>query len=288
MKILNRIITWHHDRGISYEVDPRHVEIISQQSLLRDAKLVTTPGTKDEGRTADDNEEPLDEEDATKYRALVARCNYLSPDRRDIAFSVKELVRRMSSPRKGDWTRLKRLGRYLVGKPRLQQWLAWQQAPKGINTYTDADWAGCRETRKSIIGGAITSGSHTIKSWSKIQALIALSSGESELYAALKASAEPLGTISMYMDYGIKMAGEIWGDAQAALGIIHRKGFGKTGHIQNGLLWIQQVSAEKRLKFGKVLGKLNPADLFTKYFDKETIEQHVRTLEYMFIDGRAS
>ena len=72
------------------------------------------------------------------------------------------------------------------------------------------------------------------------------------------------------------------------LGIIHRKGLGKTRHIQIGLLWIQQVSAEKRLTFGKVFGKLNPADLFTKYLDNSTIEQHVARLNYMFTEGRAS
>ena len=92
----------------------------------------------------------------------------------------------------------------------------------------------------------------------------------------------------MLDDYGVKVAGEIWGDAQVALGIIHRKGIGTTRHIQTGLLWVQQVSAEKRFKFGKVLGKLNLADLFAKYFDKDNIEQHVATLKYTFAGGRAS
>ena len=117
--------------------------------------------------------------------------------------------------------------------------------------------------------------------------MIALSSGESELYAVLKASAETLGIVSMLNDYGVRVRAEVWGDAQAALGIIHRKAFGKTRHIQIGLLWIQQVSAEKRLKFGKVLGKLNPAALFTKYLDHNTIEQHVARLNYTFFEGRA-
>ena len=36
-------------------------------------------------------------------------------------------------------------------------------------------------------------GRHALKGWSKTQTLIALSSGESELYAALKPSAEALG-----------------------------------------------------------------------------------------------
>ena len=175
--ILNRVVAWNKRKGIGYEADPRHVEIINQQLVFEHAKLVATLSTREEGRTTSDAEDPSDEEQDTKYRALVARCNHLSPDRPDIASAAKELARNMSSPRRGDWIRLKRLGRYLVGKPRFQQWFGYQSMPKRVNTYTDADWAGCRETRKSTTGGVIMIGSHSIKSWSKTQALIALSSG---------------------------------------------------------------------------------------------------------------
>ena len=116
---------------------------------------------------------------------------------------------------------------------------------------------------------------------------MALSTGESELYATLKASAETLGIISVMVDFGMVMAGEIWGDAQAALGIINRNGFGKTRHIQIVLLWIQQVSAQRRLSFGKVLGKENPADLFAKHFNSQTIGQHLQRLCCEFAGGRA-
>ena len=49
----------------------------------------------------------------TRYRALVARANYLVVERGDIAFYVKELARCMSSPSRQDWERLQRLARYL-------------------------------------------------------------------------------------------------------------------------------------------------------------------------------
>ena len=127
-----------------------------------------------------------------------------------------------------------------------------------------------------------------IKIWSKTQALVAFSPGESELYATLKASAEILGILSMLTDFGFSMAGEIWGDAQAALGIINRNGLGKTRHIQTGLLWIQQVTAQKRLSFGKVLGKDNPADLFTKHLDCNTMGQHLKKLKCELTEGRAN
>ena len=72
-------------------------------------------------------------------------------------------------------------------------------------------------------------------------------------YAALKASAEALGLVSLLQDLGYTVEGEVWGDASAALGIIHRKDLGKTRHIETGLLWIQQTVADQRLKYFKFL-----------------------------------
>ena len=238
-KVLNRIISWHGHRGLAYEADPRHAELVVQHRDLTEAKAVSTPGTREEGRTQEDRDEKLNDKDSTKYRAVIARCNYLSPDRPDISYAVKELARAMSAPTRGDMTRLKRLGRYLKGKPRLQQWFLWQPVQSIMITYSDADWAGCKQTRKSTTGGCIMIGAHSIKSWSRTQSLVALSSGESELYACLKAAAETLGTLSMAKDFHWNLRGEVWGDASAALGIINRKGLGKTRHIQTGLLWIQ-------------------------------------------------
>ena len=107
-------------------------------------------------------------------------------------------------------------------------------------------------------------GKHWLKGRAKTQTLVALSSGESELYATLRAASEGLGAQSISKDLGIDLRGEVWGDASAALGIIKRRGLGKTRHIDTGFLWMQQSAAENRLKFGKVLGRDNPAELYTK------------------------
>ena len=156
---------------------------------MDNAKVVSTPGTKEEGTTKEDYQTPLSEREATMYRAIVARCNYLVPDRPDMAYAVKGLARSMTAPCDGDMSKLKRLGRYIKGKPRVVQWFEWQPATDTATTYSDADWAGCKTIRKSTASGCLTIGKHTIKGWSKTQSLIALSSAESELYAALKAAA---------------------------------------------------------------------------------------------------
>ena len=94
VKVVNRIITWEGHNGIIYEADPRHVEIVVEQLNLKDARTASTPGTKEEGSTQSDNETPLEDREASLYRAIVARCNYLSPDRPDIVHTVKELARK--------------------------------------------------------------------------------------------------------------------------------------------------------------------------------------------------
>ena len=56
--------------------------------------------------------------EAIEYRAAAARLNYLALDRPEILFVSKECSRRMSAPRNGDWTALKRVVRYVLCKPR--------------------------------------------------------------------------------------------------------------------------------------------------------------------------
>ena len=60
----------------------------------------------------------LTPEEAFRVRAIVARGNYFAQDRTDVQYAVKELSRRMSTPKECDWVSAKRLGRYLIGRIR--------------------------------------------------------------------------------------------------------------------------------------------------------------------------
>ena len=163
LNIMNRVVTWDQSKGLSYEADPRHVEILLQQLKMTDAKPVTTPGTKDEGRNSEDHALKFDDKEAIEYRALVARCKHLAPDSPDIALAAQELARAMSQPTRRDQQRLKRFARYLKGKPRLVSQYHWQPTQTTVRIYSDADWAGCKDTRKSITGGCIKIGERCIK-----------------------------------------------------------------------------------------------------------------------------
>eukprot|EP00973_Karenia_brevis_P091432 12407404-Karenia_brevis.AAC.1 len=140
----------------------------------------------------------------------------------------------------------------------------WQDEAPEMSVLTDANWAGNKRSRKSTSGGVICIGCHLIKSWSKTQSLIALSSAESELYACIKATAEGLGIAAAMRDFGEEVSGRVYADASAALGIISRKGLGKVRHIDTSYLWIQEVSAKRKVAFEKIEGAKNQADMMTK------------------------
>ena len=191
-QVLNRVIRCTPD-GYELEADLRHAELIIEQLGMKDAKPVVTPGIDTEVECLAWTDEPegeeLDRAESTRYRAIAARCNYLQPDRPDIQYAAKEVCRLMSRPTARAMDMLRRIGRYLRGKPRLVWKYGWQSEVKTVDITTDANWAGCRRARKSTSGGTIMLGDHLIRTYSKTQATIAKSSGESELYALVRASA---------------------------------------------------------------------------------------------------
>ena len=123
---MSRIVRWN-SHGIDYESDPRHAEITISELGLKGSKPVATPGVKS---TSPELAEPLGPREASQFRSLVARANYLAQDRMDVQYSVKELTRRMSCPDSEDWVALKRLGRYLVAKPRVVLQYGNQHMPR--------------------------------------------------------------------------------------------------------------------------------------------------------------
>ena len=116
-------------------------------------------------------------------------------------------------------------------------------------------------------------GQHCIKHGSNLQSTIALSSGESEFYALVRASAIGLSIKALMQDWGAERALEIYSDSSAARGTASRRGLGKLRHVQTRYLWIQERVAENHLRICPIGTKNNLADLCTKL--RETHEEHV-------------
>ena len=282
IRILNRVITWSDD-GIEYEADQRHAELIIRHlGLKSDSKPVGSPSTK----TNLQNDELLNSNDATLFRALSARANYLTQDRSDIGFAVKELCRNMAKPKNSDWEKLKRLGRYLIDKTRVIVKFHYQSMPEEIQITVDTDHAGCLETRKSTSGGVAMFGSHCIKSWASTQQVIATSSGEAEYYGMVKGASNGFGISGMLRDSGVDIGVTIRTDSSAAKGIASRRGLGKVRHIELAQLWLQDQVARGRVRIEKIRGEDNFADSLTKHASPERILQTMRCASQQFARGR--
>ena len=172
---------------------------------------------------------------------------------------------------------MKRLLRYLKGVPRAVIHYGYQDKPKAIVTWADSDFAGCEKSRKSTSAGVVMIGTHLLKSWSTNQAVIALSSGEAEYYALVKAGSVSLGIEALAAEMGIKFKGpiEINSDASAAIGISNRIGSGKVRHIEVSQLWLQEKVNKKTIVINKVGTDDNLADALTKGVDAYSIQKHI-------------
>ena len=121
-------------------------------------------------------------------------------------------------------------------------------------------------------------GFHTVKTWATTQAVIALSSGEAELYALTKGAANSLGLVSLAADFGLDLNIRIHTDASAAIGMVHRQGVGKLRHVRVQYLWVQAKVQDGEMKVQKIDGKANPADLMTKNLPVRDIQKHLEAL----------
>ena len=95
----------------------------------------------------------------------------------------------------------------------------------------DSDWAGCKRTRKSTSGAVFMFGKHCLKTFSRTQDGIALSSGEAEFVAIVEAACTGLGIQAMLSDMGIKVKIRIMTDSSAAKSMVSRRGVGRVRHL---------------------------------------------------------
>ena len=266
-KFLGRTIEWRKG-GICYKGDENHTKVLLEEWLMDESKPVTTPGVPEEKNIEQDGAEnqKLDSNGTREYRRAAARLNYMALDRPDIGFAAKEASRAMSSPCEGDRIRLKRILRYLKGVPSVELWYGWQRRSEVLVAYCDSDWAGCKRTRKSTSGGVILNGQHCLHHWSSTQATIALSVGEAELNASIKASVEAIGMRDMSRDVGLVRRCEVRSDSSAAKGIAQRQGCGKLKHLSTKQLWIQTAVASRAVDFQKIPREQNPSDALTHHW----------------------
>jgi histone deacetylase 1/2 len=127
--------------------------------------------------------------DPSAYRSLAGALQYLTITRPEIAYTVQQICLHMHDPRECHNSLIKRALRYLRGSTNLGLWLS-ASSSLSLRAYTDADWAGCPDTRRSTSGFCVYLGDSLVSWSSKRQAIVSRSSAEAEYRGVANAVAE--------------------------------------------------------------------------------------------------
>ena len=120
------------------------------------------------------------------YRQMVGSLNYLTTTRPDISYSVSVLSQFMAKPHESHWNAAKAVLRYLKGT--LDYGIKYTDASDvELTGYSDSDWAGNLDDRRSTTGYAFSIGSGVVSWSSKKKPTVSLSSTE-EKYKSLCAT----------------------------------------------------------------------------------------------------
>ncbi|GJX25293.1 reverse transcriptase domain-containing protein [Tanacetum coccineum] len=137
-------------KGIFISQD-KYVNEILRKYNYTDVKSASTPTDLEKPLVQDGDAADVDEH---LYRSMIGSLMYLTASRPDIMFAVCACARFQVSPKTSHLLAVKRIFRYLKGKPSLGLWYS-KDSPLELVAYTDSDYAGATQDRKSTTGGSL-------------------------------------------------------------------------------------------------------------------------------------
>ena len=146
-----------------------------------------------------------------------------------------------------------------------------------------ADWAGDRQSRKSVSGSMILHGKHLIKTWTKQQRIEVASTAEAERYAGNRAATESMRVQAFAKDLGRTVRIRLHIDSSAALSLTSRTGLGKAKHIEIQHLWLQETVRSRKLSVEKIPTETIFLDLGTKHLTIERPEMLMRLVNCFYV-----
>jgi hypothetical protein len=127
--------------------------------------------------------------DPSEYQSLAGALQYLTITHPDLAYGVHQACLYMHDPREPHFSLIKRLLRYVKGTLDFGLHLSASSA-SSLTAYSNTDWAGCPDTRRSTSGFCVYLGDNLVSWSSKRQTTVSRSNVEAEYRDVAHAVAE--------------------------------------------------------------------------------------------------
>jgi hypothetical protein len=172
--------------------------------------------------------------ESTKYHSVMGALQYLTLTQPDLSFVINKVCQYLHSPTNDHWTAVKRILRYLKHTLGIGLHIRKSRSIL-VSAFSDADWVGCSDDRKSIRGFAMFFGSDVI-SWSaKKQPTVSRSSTEAEYKAMANATDAIMWIQTLLKELCISSpkSARLWCDNMGAMYLSLNPVFhGRTKHIE--------------------------------------------------------
>jgi len=267
----------------------QYIHKLLERFGMQDCKPVATPLEAGAKLTKEVTEEEKKQMHNVPYREAVGSLVYLMMTRPDICQAVGAVSQYVSSPGLKHWEAVKRIMRYL--KKTADAALIIGGDDLQLSAYSDSDWAGDPDTRRSTSGYVFCLGTSTVSWNSRKQPTVALSSTEAE-YLALTAAGKQavwLQLLLSELEVPQKYPTLLYCDNQGAIALVRNPvHHSRTKHIE-----VRHHKIREWVDTGAINVRYCPteemlADMFTKAISREKLEKAARALNLITIIASGS
>jgi hypothetical protein len=219
--------------------------------------------------------------DKVRYQRLVGRLMYLAHTRPDLAYALSVISQFMHNPGEQHMNAIMHILRYLKSSPGKGILFHKNEDHQRVDAYTDADWAGAVDDRRSTSGYFTFVGGNLVTWRSKKQNVVARSSAEAEFRGMALAVCETLWLKLLMIDLGYPPSQPIrvYCDNKAACDIAHNPvQHDRTKHVEVDRFFIKEKLDEKVLELPKIRSEDQLADILTKAVSSRVFSKFLNKL----------
>nr|GEV53831.1 retrovirus-related Pol polyprotein from transposon TNT 1-94 [Tanacetum cinerariifolium] len=268
-------------------VDPDHpekakytLEILCKHGMDKGQSIGTPMATKPK-LDADLSGNPVDQ---TDYRSKIGSLMYLTSSRPDIVQALCFCTRYQSRPTEKHIKDVKRIFRYLRGIIHIGLWYP-KDSSFELTAFSDADHAGCIDSRKSTSGGIQFLGDKLVSWMSKKQNCTSMSSAEAEYVALFTGCAQVMWMRTQLQDYGFNYNKiPLYFDSQSAIAIsCNPVQHSRTKHIHTRYHFIKEQVENGIIELYFIRTEYQLVNMFTKALPEDRFKYLIRRIGIRYL-----